>query len=197
MFATFEAPRKVLVENGSDLVKLESTTSEKTSFRALGAISCASQKLPLWVLAKGRTVQCDRKFGHHPMVIFRHSESRWATEKVTVELIEWLQREIADYRPCVFIMDVYPSHLTDRVLVATEAEDVRLLFVPTGGTGRFQQMDRRIFAELKARGRADFASRLWREGSETMDHQTSVDILEKNGHQSRQARFRKRRTSSN
>jgi hypothetical protein len=43
----FETPRKVLAEKGSDTVNLESTTGEKVSFTALGAISCASQKLPL------------------------------------------------------------------------------------------------------------------------------------------------------
>jgi hypothetical protein len=82
------------------------------------------------------------------MVILRHSDSRWATENVIVEFIEWLNREIADFMPCVLIIDVYPSHRTKRVLVTAEALDVELLFVPAGGTGRFQPMDCPIFGEL-------------------------------------------------
>jgi hypothetical protein len=122
----------------------ESTTGEKMSFIALRAIFCACSKLPLRVPVKGRTVQCERKFGHYPMVILRHSKSGRATENVIVEFSEWLHRETANYRPCVLIIDVYPSHRTERVLATAEAEDVELLFVPAGGTGRFKPIDRRI-----------------------------------------------------
>jgi hypothetical protein len=113
------------------------------------------------------------------MVILRHSGSGWATEGVIIESIEWLHREIANGNPCALVLDVYPSHRADRVIAIAEANDVELLFVPAGGTGRFQPMDRRIFGELKARPRAEFGKRLWREGSETIDDATSVDILEK------------------
>jgi hypothetical protein len=168
-----------LAEKELDTIKLEPITGEKTSLTALSVISCAGQKLPLWMLAKGRTVQCERKFRHHPMAILRRSESGWATENAIVQFIEWLHREVADYMLCVFIMDVYRSHLTKRVLPTTKGEDAKLLFVPANGTGRFQPMDRRIFSELKVRARADFARRLRKEVPETMDHQTSIDILEK------------------
>jgi hypothetical protein len=51
-------------------------------------------------------------------------------------------------------MDVYTSHRTEHVLATAEAEDVELLPVPSGGTGRFQPMDRRIFSELTLRDTA-------------------------------------------
>jgi hypothetical protein len=88
MLAAFRSPSTVLAEKGRDTVKLESTTGEKTSFTALGAISWAGEKLPLWVLAKGRTVHCERKFEPHPKAIFRYSESEWATENVIIESIK-------------------------------------------------------------------------------------------------------------
>jgi hypothetical protein len=103
----------------------------------------------------------------------------WATENVIVEFSEWVHGEIADYRLCVLIMDVDPSRRTERALATAEAENVEFLVILAGRTGRFQPMDRRIFGEMKARARADLARRLWREGSETVDHHTSVDILEK------------------
>jgi hypothetical protein len=37
----------MLAEKGCDTVKPESITGEETSFTALGAISCAGEKLPL------------------------------------------------------------------------------------------------------------------------------------------------------
>jgi hypothetical protein len=145
----FEAPRKVLAEKGCDTVKLESTTGEKTSFTALGAVSCAGEKLPLWVLTKGRTVHCEPKFGSHPKVILRHSESGWATENVIIEFIKWLHQEVADYKPCALVLDVYPSRRSEWVIAAAKENDVELLFVPAPGTGNFQPRDRRIFGELR------------------------------------------------
>jgi hypothetical protein len=69
MLAPFEAPQKVLAEKGAETVKLSAPTSEKTSFTALGTIFASEQKLPLWVLAKGKTPRSEHKFGANPGVI--------------------------------------------------------------------------------------------------------------------------------
>jgi hypothetical protein len=55
----FEAPRKVLAEKGCG-VKLESTTGETTSFTVLRVISCAGEKLPLWVGRLGNNESFDK-----------------------------------------------------------------------------------------------------------------------------------------
>jgi hypothetical protein len=112
-------------------------------------------------------------------VILRHSESGSATENVIVEFIEWLHREVAQCSPCSLIFDVYATHRTERVLAAAEANDVELLFVPAGGTGRFQPLDRRIFGELTARARAEFSRRMWHGSSEVIGYAASSDILER------------------
>jgi hypothetical protein len=94
-----------------------------------------------------------------------------------VAYIEWLHREVADGHPCVLVLDVYPSHRTERVFATAESNDVELLFVPAGDTGRFQPLDRRVFGELKSRARAEFGRRLWLAGGADIDYETSVHIL--------------------
>jgi hypothetical protein len=173
----FETPKKVLAEKGTETVTLRSSTSDKTSFTALGTISAAGRKLPLCVLSKGKTPRCERKFGEHPDVCIHHTDSGWATEGLIVAYIEWLDREVADGHPCVLIVDVYPSHRTDLVFATAEANDVELLFVPEGGTGRFQPLDRRVFGELKSRARAEFVRRLRLAGGADIDYETRVQIL--------------------
>jgi hypothetical protein len=128
----FEAPQKVLAEKGAETVKLLARTSEKTSFTALGTISASGQKLPLWVLAKGKTPRLERKFGAHPGVILRHTDSGWATENLISSYIEWLHRDIAQGYPAALILDVYPTHRTDLAFQAATGNDVELLFVPVG-----------------------------------------------------------------
>jgi hypothetical protein len=173
----FEAPRKVLAEKGTEIVKLAGTSSEKTSFTALGGISAAGDKLPLWILAKGKTPRSEGKFGTHSNVILRHTDSGWATEGILVCYIEWLARDIAHGHPSILVLDVYPSHRTDVVVETAAANDVELLFVPAGGTGRFQPLDRRVFGELKSRARAEFGRRRWRDGAADIDYEESLQIL--------------------
>jgi hypothetical protein len=173
----FEGPRKVLAEKGSETVKLRSKTSEKTSFTAIGAISAAGEKLPLWVLAKGKSPRCEHKFGTHPDIVVQHTPSGWATDTIIARYIEWLSREITRGLPSILVLDVYPSHRTDLVIETAAANDVELLFVPAGATGRFQPLDRRVFGELKARARAEFGRRMWRAHGADIDHNEGLEIL--------------------
>jgi hypothetical protein len=78
--------------------------------------------------------------------------------------VEWPQREIANNCPCVPRLNIYPSHRMDLVLAIVGANDVELLFVLAGATGRFQPPDRQVSKELKARARTECARRMWRMG---------------------------------
>jgi hypothetical protein len=173
----FEAPGGMLAEKGTGTVKLTSKMNEKTSFTAIGAISAAGGKLPLWILAKGRTQRCEQKFGTHPNVLVSHTDSGWVTENLVVASIQWLSREIANGSPCALILDVYPTHRTDFVKATAAANNVELLYVPAGGIGRFQTMDRGILGELKSRVRAEFGRYMWRSGGDEIDYDESVQIL--------------------
>jgi hypothetical protein len=48
-------------------------------------------------------------------------------------------------------------HRTERVIAAAKANNIEPPFIPAGGTSRFQPMGRRLFGDLKARARAEFA----------------------------------------
>jgi hypothetical protein len=91
-------------------------------------------KLPLWVIAKGKTKRSEAKSGSHPGIIIKHAESGWAAENPIVAYLQWLLAEVARDHPCALILDVYPTHRTDIVMAAAEECDIELLFVPAGGT---------------------------------------------------------------
>jgi hypothetical protein len=68
-------------------------------------------------------------------------------------------------------------HRTDLVVTTTEANDIELLFVPTGATGGFQPLDRRIFGELKVRARAEFGRPMWVMCESGVGYDESAEIL--------------------
>jgi hypothetical protein len=173
----FEASQKVLAEKGAETVKLRAPKSKKTSFSALGAISTSGQRLPLWVLAKGKTPRSERKFGAHPGFILQHTDSGWATENLISNCIEWLHCDIDQGYPAALILDIYPTYRTDLVFQTATANDVELLFVPAGSTGRFEPMDRRIFGDLKARARGGFGRRRWLSGRTDIGYDENVTVL--------------------
>jgi hypothetical protein len=112
----------MLAEKGAETVKLQSQSSENSSLTALGTISAAGQKLPLRVLAKGKTHGREPKFGAHPDAVIRHTDSGWATEDLIVAHIEWLHRGMAKGHPCILSLDVYPSHRTNLVCATADAK---------------------------------------------------------------------------
>jgi hypothetical protein len=152
----YAAPRKVLAEKGSNTLKLKSSRSEKESFTALGAIKADGTKLPLWVIAKGRTEKCEQKYGEHEGTIVNHSPNGWATEPLIIEYLNWIDLDAVDGEPCVLVLDIDPMHRTPAVQASARDLDVELLDVPAGATEEFQPLDRRIFGELKSRARVEF-----------------------------------------
>jgi hypothetical protein len=127
----FDGPRRVLAEKGSDSVKLISSTGEKQSVTAFGTISAAGDKLPLWIIAKGKTQRSITKFGKHPEVVFKVSESGWTTEQLMLDYLDWLSARINN-DPCLLILDVYPVHRMESIKEHALEKNIELLFVPAG-----------------------------------------------------------------
>jgi hypothetical protein len=121
--------------------------------------------------------QSAAKFGPHPGVITKHAEGGWAIENVIVEYLQWFHTEIAGGQPCALILDVYPTHRTDVVMAAAEESDIELLFVPGGGTSKYQPLDNRIFGKLKSRAQAEMTKFMVICGGVNIDDDQSVSIL--------------------
>jgi hypothetical protein len=92
----YEAPRRVLKEKEKKALKSWSHQNGKTSFTAFGAIAFSGDKLPLWVIAKGKTKRSEAKFNSDPGIIIKHAESGWATENLVDEYLQWLYADIAE-----------------------------------------------------------------------------------------------------
>jgi hypothetical protein len=172
----FNAPHRVLAEKGTKTVKMKSFTGEKQSVTAFGTISAAGDKLPLWVVTKGRTERVFTKFGDHPGVVFKFSDSGWTTEKLIIEYLDWLSDRIG-HDPCLLVMDVYPTHRTEAVKEHARMLDIELLFIPAGGTSLYQPLDARIFGELKARARSAFQRLASINGLQGATYCESITIL--------------------
>jgi hypothetical protein len=78
---------------------------------AYSCISAAGEKLPRWILAKGKTSRSETKFGSPPDVILKHTESGWSTGQMMVEYVTWLSQRCSGDR-FVLVLDLYSAHRT-------------------------------------------------------------------------------------
>jgi hypothetical protein len=172
----YVGPNKVLAEKGSEAVELKTVIGEKDSSPGYGCISAAGEKLPFWILTKGKTDLSHAKFNAPQGVIIRHTPSGWTNEEMMVQFLEWLSGRVSE-QPCLLVLDVYPAHRTLRLQELIRELRIELLFVPAGGTSQFQPLDRCVFGELKSRARTAFERIAWQRGTRGTTPEQSVAVL--------------------
>ena len=58
--------------------------------------------------------------------------------------------------PCALVLDRYASHETEAVKQKAKELDIRLVYIPTSATDKFQPLDRRVFGVLKSKASKEF-----------------------------------------
>lgn len=108
------------------------------------------EKIPLAIVAKGKSKRCEKKFGvqkNDDEIIF-HSPNGWTNSQVMIKYLEWLSGKM-DHQKFVLVLDVYKSHLKDEVLEKADELGIHLIFVPACGTGMYQPLDISVFGIFK------------------------------------------------
>jgi hypothetical protein len=108
-WSPFGGPRSVLFQEGVETVEIRSARGERQSSAAVGTISASDSKLPMWILANNKRVQCGKEFGVH---LERHI------------------RAGCDTRPGLLVPDMFAAHRPQRLMDLAGEHKVELLFVP-------------------------------------------------------------------
>jgi hypothetical protein len=150
---------KTVARRGAESVKRYVNGDVKASFTFRAAIVADGTKLPLILMAKGKTARCRRQLGMHPQFPHEvwHSRNGWCTEDIMIQFLDWLREQVAAPEICL-VLDQFDAHNTPCVHEKAQANNIHLLFVPKGGTGRYHPLDRRVFGALKVKGRAKWAT---------------------------------------
>jgi hypothetical protein len=149
---------ETVAERGAESVKVKGRGDPKKRLTMIGTISAAGDKLPPWVICKGKTKRCEKvmrtDFAEeiaNKQLFITHSPQGWVDQDVALQYVAWLRRNAGITGPLVLVWDVFASH-RDKMVVASAFEDgIQLLFVPAGQTGDWQPLDKRVFGELKGK----------------------------------------------
>jgi len=145
-------PDRTLAKVGSESVHGYIVGNLKTSFTAIATISASGKKLPLIIIAKGKTENCTKKFKNdfHEYYI-TYSETGWMNSSVMISYIKYLI-QIHGSDKFVLVLDSYSVH--KKVSEKFKENNFKLLFIPPGATGLLQPLDKKVFGVLKSKGKS-------------------------------------------
>jgi hypothetical protein len=152
-------------KKGADGVSLDIRGNEKASITALATITAENTKLPLFIIAKGKTKRAEAtQLGNIKEHRGDHSVNGWTTAETMSRYLWWLRELYPPVRtpfgkkalPIDLILDCYPAHLTMAVRREAAKLKIQLHFVPIGMTDKLQPLDRRVFGCLTATARAEY-----------------------------------------
>jgi len=148
-------------KKGASSVKISVAHNTKECLTSIASMTASGEKLPLYILAKGKTKACERnQIAGVPGFSYAtdHSPTGWTTSTVMVRYLHWL-RSIMDQshksigKTIHLVLDTYRAHLTDEVKNTADSLQIKLHYIPAGCTESLQPLDIKVFGALKAKAR--------------------------------------------
>ena len=140
---------------GSHDVQRWISGNKKTGFTVMATVDAAGGKLPLFVIAKGKTRRCERGLEGLAEHKTDHSDSGWQNMETMMRYLNWL-RELPQFSTgeLHLIIDCYSVHKSAVVRDLARTLGIILHFIPPGLTDKWQPLDRLVFGALKSSYRA-------------------------------------------
>ena len=144
---------EVLAEVGTEEVNGQLPGDPKQNFTVICTITASGEKLPPVFLAQGKTPLCHQQFSGisstEPYEIL-HSPAGFTNEQVMIDYLRLVNRWM-NGRLTVLVLDRYSAHVTTEVKEEAGRNNIRLVFVPTSGTDKYQPLDKRVFGVIKSK----------------------------------------------
>ena len=149
----------VLAETGKEEVQAQLPDDYRKTFTALCTISASGKKYPPLFLASGKTPQCMQQFAGMESDAsdyeLYYSSGGYSDEKSMIHYLDLVHCWV-NHEKCALIIDKYSSHITEAVEKHAEELGIRLVYIPTSATDKFQPLDKRVFGVMKSMGQKMF-----------------------------------------
>jgi hypothetical protein len=146
---------QTVVERGAETVHQYVDGDAKANFSFFVTITAQGAKLPLILLAQGKTQGCHGQFGTHDGYEHEiwHSPTGWCNVLLMHDYLHWFRIRIPQ-EPICLVMDEFAAHIADSVVTEAEFLGIEIIWMPKGVISQYQPLNRRIFGALKSKGKA-------------------------------------------
>jgi hypothetical protein len=149
---------------GADAVEWSFQGDSRKCLIAIASVDAAGGKIPCWSsgrarwnFARGAIATIPDCRSTSEVANWSFPPTQWMNERTCRQrLFHWLYSQI-QRGPIVVLWDLFSAHREQGVKNRAQELGIELIFIPAEMTGEYQSLDRRIFENLKARTRAQFA----------------------------------------
>jgi hypothetical protein len=146
---------KKWAETGTQNAQTDIDGNEKDSFALMATVTAARTKLPLVVIASGKTErcevgQCGEDIADHWT---DHSESVWTTVETFRHFLDFSRSYSNDQERLWLVSDCYSVHRTENITKHADKLGIYFVFIPARMTDAHRPLDRSIFGVMNAAGR--------------------------------------------
>jgi hypothetical protein len=163
--ALIDARQITIASRGEEGVTANFRADTKIGITAITIISAAREKMPLWVICKGTTQRCEKRFREyfvgqiHARRLMICDQISGRTDKVIAKIfVRWISERDNDADKCLN-WDVYRAHGGEGIKGYAANKGTKLISIPAGMTSEYQLLNRRVLGSLKARAWARFDDR--------------------------------------
>ena len=163
---------------GAQEVRVYCHHNTKETFTTIATINALSEKMPLFLIAKGKTSRSHNQFGPiqeaFPDTQICHSDNGWSTKSVIKEYLMWLRKFYDDHYQYAdnyvpgetsieLLFDIHASHNNNMIKKIARELNINIHFIPAGFTDELQPLDIRVFGALKAKARSQWYKLLYQD----------------------------------
>ena len=136
---------------GSDSISINVSDDPKKMATVMVTITYAGTKLPLFMIAKGKTVISENtQLGGISCHISVNSQSGWMEQECFELYLKWIRQQGYDDEPTYLLLDQFPVHVFEASKLCAKSLGIELFNIPAGATDKYHPLDRRVFCCLKS-----------------------------------------------
>lgn len=155
-------PNSTFGYTGSDNTKIYVSGDIKRGLTALLCMNVLNTYFKTIIIKKGKTPACLKKIILPPNFTGCYSDNGWVNCGIMKILFENIF-EFTNGTNAVLLLDKYPVHMTEYVQNLAISMNIKLIYIPTGLTGKHQPLDVKINGTIKA-----YAKKIWK--NENVNH---------------------------
>lgn len=170
---------KTWAKIGTSNIVINVKDSEYAHISAMCTISSDFAKLPIFFIAKGKTVLSeDNQIGDDIFPnVSTHSLKAYMTTKCFIKYLHFIRDQFPAEKKIHLIIDSYSSHIAKASQMAATRLNIHLIYIPSGYTDKYQPLDVAVFAVLKSIANKKLRDFLYNHPNVELGMKKSVETL--------------------
>ena len=161
--------------NEPAIVNTRMTRTGNNSTTAVACIAANGNKLPLFIIKKGKTEAIFNRVTKHNDLILAHNKSNWCDKTM---FRKWIDDVLLPYtrdRPAAILLDSYSVHFTNDIELHLADHNIRSIRIPENNTSINQPLDVGVFGPAKQQTKTAIHNQRIADNNDKLDYTHTIE----------------------